>query len=153
MSLQIGYIDSDGCARIRIRISGTFPEVFLDIDALIDTGFTGFLMLPVVHALPLGLVLIGTVESMLADGSKISSYLAQGTVTLGPALYLASIGATDFAISQMIDVFSRSMKDESVEGAITLDGDDVLIGMELLRSLKKSITIGPTLVTIYPANY
>ena len=147
MSLQIGYIDSEGCARIRIRISGTFPEVFFDVDALIDTGFTGFLTLPIIQALPLGLTLIGTVTSVLADGTTISSFSAKGTVRLGPDLYLASLGANATAIYHMKDKIG--IKDETVEGAITLTGDDVLIGMELLRSLRKSITIGRDMVSLY----
>ncbi len=64
-------------------------------------------------------------------------------------LYLASMGASELAISQVADSLRASIPDESVEGAITLDGDDVLIGMEFLRSLKKSITIGPEIVTLY----
>ena len=146
---QLGYIDSDGFARLRIRISGVFAGVYIDVDALIDTGFSGFALLPVVKALPLGLTLIGTVDSVLADGSMISSYSAKGTITVGADLYLASIGASEFAISQMMDSLSSTIPQESVEGAITLDGDDVLIGMEFLRLLKKSITIGPDLVTLY----
>jgi predicted aspartyl protease len=54
MSIQIGYIDNDGHPRLTIRISGTDPNNFIEEDALIDTGFTGFLMLPQAKAFGLG---------------------------------------------------------------------------------------------------
>ena len=84
MPLQTGYLDSEGHPRLRIRVSGTSPNAFVDVDALIDTGFTGFLMLPIVQALPLGLVLTGTGYYTLANGETVTNFLAQGTIAIPP---------------------------------------------------------------------
>src|ERR1700729_3094190 len=84
MLAQIGYVDSNGHPRMTIRVRGTHPSEFADLDAFVDTGFAGFLMLPVALALPLGLALYGTGDYYLADGSPISCFLAGGTVEIRP---------------------------------------------------------------------
>ena len=43
-----------------------------DVGAVVDTGFTGFLTLPPSLVEELGLVLKGTSEGTLADGSEVS---------------------------------------------------------------------------------
>src|ERR1035438_4514014 len=77
MSIQIGYLDDNGHPRITIRVSGTHPTASAVVEAMIDTGFTGFLMLPIAQALPLGLALYGTGNYTLADGSSVTNFLAQ----------------------------------------------------------------------------
>ena len=84
MPIHLGFIDSVGNPRLRIRVRGTNPHHFSDEEALVDTGFTGFMMLPVARALPLGLVLLATGDYTIADGSTINSFVASGTVTVGP---------------------------------------------------------------------
>jgi len=128
MPLQIGYIDSDGHPKVRIRVNGTNPDASASLEAMIDTGFTGFLMLPISVALPLGLVLMGTGDYTLADGSGISNYLAKGTVTIGE-----SLGVVDVR---------KQHASEAVEGIIILCGESALVGMEFLRSLKKLLLVG-----------
>lgn len=81
MSIQVGYIDNDGHPKLRIQVEGTNPGVSTNIEAMIDTGFTGFLMLPISLALPLGLVLMGTGDYSLAGGTLITNFLAKGKVT------------------------------------------------------------------------
>ncbi len=142
VSTQIGFIDSDGHPRIRVRITGTVPGVSVDLDALIDTGFTGFLMLPVAQALSLGLVLIGTGDYTLADGSAVTNFLVKGTLTIGPDLYFASAGNPDEAPE------SPKRGSESAEGVIVLSGDEALIGMDFLRTLNKALLIHSTSVTL-----
>lgn len=93
----------------------------MDVDALIDTGFTGFLTLPITQALSLGVVLIGIGDYTLADGSTVANFLVKGTVTIGS---------------------------ESAEGVVVLSGDEVLIGMEFLRTLNKALLIQSTSVTL-----
>jgi hypothetical protein len=50
--------------------------------AIIDTGFTGFLSMPLLQALPLSLVLAATVTVTLADGSTAPKLLVGAKVTL-----------------------------------------------------------------------
>ena len=70
MSHQIGYIDSAGHPRLTIHISGTDPDNFIEEDALIDTGFTGFLMLPLTNAVALGIAPSATGDYILAGGGS-----------------------------------------------------------------------------------
>ncbi len=50
------------------------------INALIDSGFNGYLQIPFVEALPLGLVLVGVQATTLADGSTTSHLVCRGRV-------------------------------------------------------------------------
>ena len=43
-----------------------------EVEAVIDTGFTGFVTLPPSLVAQLGLVFMGTSEATLADGSEVS---------------------------------------------------------------------------------
>jgi|ERR1022692_662635 predicted aspartyl protease len=128
MSLQIGYLDSLGHPVLAIRVTGTNPNAHLDVDAMIDTGFTGFLQLPISLALPLGLVLWAEGNYNLADGSTVTNFLAEGTVTTRPP--------SDSG-EQVLQTAP-----ESVEGLIVLGGDGALLGMEFLRSLDKWLLVG-----------
>ena len=51
-----------------------------DVEAVVDTGFTGFLTLPPSLVGELGLVLKGTSEGTLADGSEVSFDAYDATV-------------------------------------------------------------------------
>jgi len=93
---------------------------------MIDAGFTGFLMLPIAQAFPLGLALYGTGDYVLADGSPISCFLAEGT---------AEIRAPSQSSGE-----SSIM--EPVTGVVVLGGDGALLGMEFIRSLKKWLFVG-----------
>ena len=135
MSLQIGYVDSNGHPRVTIQVRGTHQTAFLEIDALVDTGFTGFLMLPIAQALPLGLALYGTGDYNLADGSPISCFLAEGTIQIRPPSQFPSVTATVTAPVPAPDM-PPAMQPENVTGVVVLGGDDALVGMEFIRGLK-----------------
>lgn len=139
--LQVGFIDNQGHPRIRIRVQGTNPEEAAELDALIDTGFTGFLLLPLMQAFPLGLTLIGTTENILADGRQITSFTAKGTVTI--------IAPSQPSI-QPAPPFHAEYGDETADGTIILngDGDEILVGMEFLSTLKKFLMIGKNVVAL-----
>ncbi len=106
----------------------------LEVDALLDTGFTGFLMLPIAKALPLGLALYGTGDYKLADGSPISWFLAEGTVEIRPPSPPAPS--------------STIVQPESLTGVVVLGGDDTLIGMEFVRALKKWLLVGSVVMLV-----
>jgi hypothetical protein len=119
-----------------IHVRGTHPTQFLEIDALLDTGFTGFLMLPIAKALPLGLALYGTGDYNLADGSPISWFLAEGTVEIRPPSPTADRDPT------------IQPETEIATGAVVLGGDDALLGMEFIKALKKWLLVGSVVMLI-----
>lgn len=131
MPLQIGYLDPNGHPRLKIRVTGTHPTAEATIEAMIDTGFTGFLMLPLVNALPLGLALFGTADFSLADDRVVTNFVAAGKVTV---LHPES------APPEWVT--------ESVEGAIVLGGGGALLGMEFIRKLDKLLLVGQGVMLI-----
>jgi predicted aspartyl protease len=130
MFTPIGFLDGNGHPRVTIRVSGTHPTAFTEVDAMIDTGFTGFLMLPIALALPLGLALYGTGDYILADGSPISCFLAEGTVGIQAASHPPVL--------------------EPVTGVVVLAGEDALLGMEFVRGLQKWLVIGSAVMLADP---
>lgn len=140
MSIQIGYIDSDGHPRLTIRISGTDPKNFIETDALIDTGFTGFLMFPFAEAVPLGIMPAGTADYELADGSKLTNFVGTGTVTIcPPANPPAGMPAPEAP---------TLMQPETVTGLVVLCGSGALVGMGFLKSLDKYLVVGEVVCLI-----
>lgn len=118
MAHKIGYLDSAGHPHVKIRVWGLNEQFAQEFEAMIDTGFTGFLMLPLVSAFPLALTLFGTTTYTLADGSQSPKLLAYGTVGLD---------------------------EENTEGLIVLEANassGPLLGMEFLRRSKKELLVG-----------
>lgn len=143
MSVQIGYLDSNGHPKLTIRVSGTHPTADAVVEAMIDTGFTGFLMLPIAQALPLGLALYGTGNYTLADGSMVTNFLAEGTVTIMPPTVSpippsSTLGPPTLA----------GLQPESVQGTIVLGGDSALLGMEFIRGLDKLLLVGKVVILV-----
>ena len=66
-----GSVDSAGRALVRIRLRNTTNAMELELDAWVDTGFTGELVLPHQTVASLGLPLGPTIMARLADGSDI----------------------------------------------------------------------------------
>jgi predicted aspartyl protease len=60
------FFDSYGRPKVKLAIRGTRQSGTLE--AILDTGFDGFLSLPVATAVPLGLELIGIQPVEYADG-------------------------------------------------------------------------------------
>lgn len=116
MAVQIGYFNSSGLPAIKIRVSGAYPQVSKDIDAVIDTGFDGFLSMPLVKAFPLGLPLAGASSITLADGKLHEKMIAMCNVLLG---------------------------DQNRSGMVILEpaSRDVLIGMTFLNIFKKTLFV------------
>ena len=66
-----GSIDGSGRALLSVRIASDSAKQPAVIEAWIDTGFTGDLVLPQVIIDTLALPHSGTVDAILADGSQI----------------------------------------------------------------------------------
>ena len=83
---------------------------------MIDTGFTGFLSIPLTAAFPLALTLLGTTNYELADGSVSPKLLGVGTIEL---------------------------EDETATGTVVLESAStgLLVGMEFLAKLNKSLIL------------
>jgi predicted aspartyl protease len=115
MADWIGYLDSSGTPRIKITIKGPVHDG-QEFDAVIDTGFTGFLSIPLLKAFPLGLLLHGTTSVVLADGSTQSKLTALAII---------------------------KVDNESVAGVsiLELGSSDVLVGMDFLRLFKRVLFV------------
>jgi predicted aspartyl protease len=147
MSVQIGYLDTNGHPRLTIRISGTHPTATAVVEAMIDTGFTGFLMLPIAQALPLGLALYGTGNYTLADGSSVTNFLAEGTVTVLTPTVVPVLASTLTAPPAAVPP-ATPLKQESASGTVVLGGDGALLGMEFLRTLDKLLLVGKVVMLV-----
>lgn len=120
--LVVGAFDDAGSPTITIRVSGEIGS--RDYAATIDTGFTGFVALPTVEMVPLGLSTQPIAASvMLGNGEIIYNLVAQGRVTLSG---------------------------QSVDGAILLDdtSNDILVGMAFLRAFQLALIITDTTVVL-----
>ena len=107
--ITTGHFDEQGNACLKFHIRGTVHEPpGIQLSGIIDTGFTGFIQLPVEHAFSLKLPLEGTAQSTLADDSTATCYTALGTVTYDADTHIGVV---------MLEPYST----------------DILIGMAFLR--------------------
>ena len=74
-----GHVNSKLEAVISLSIIGLQGEV-REVEAVIDTGFSDYLTLPVEVVTALGLSSIGVEQLTLADGSEITAYLCPVTI-------------------------------------------------------------------------
>jgi predicted aspartyl protease len=79
MPIWIGSLGKSGSPILKITVSGPFSDG-KDYEAILDTGFTGFLSMPLVQGISLGLVLHGTTAISLADASTSYRLTARGMV-------------------------------------------------------------------------
>lgn len=87
----LGFLDSQGSPQLTFRLFGFSPDHSRTFNAIVDTGFTGFLAISMVDALPVGLVLAGTTSTILADGSRSANLMALGTIDVDGETRLGTI--------------------------------------------------------------
>jgi predicted aspartyl protease len=96
-----------------------------DYVATVDTGFSGFVALPLVEMVPLGLATKPSAASvMLGNGQIIYNMVAEGQVTLSG---------------------------QSESGSILLDetSSDVLVGMAFLRAFRLALIVTDTAIVLH----
>jgi predicted aspartyl protease len=81
--LSTGYFDPEGNPHLKVKLCGMFNPAGIELEAVIDTGFSGFLSLPLIQAFPVGLALAGTTSVQFADGTTSNKLFAVGTVLVG----------------------------------------------------------------------
>ncbi len=130
-------LNSAGHPIIHIKVWGIHEQFAQEFDALLDTGFTGFLMLPLTAALPLGLTLISTTSYTLADGTSTTSLLALGTIDyegqqiFGPISLESNVNCKDVLVGMEFIKQGKLMLMLHAEGAILLD-------LEAMKQLAES---------------
>jgi predicted aspartyl protease len=118
MAVKTGYLDNAGHPHIKIKVWGLSNQFGQEFEAMIDTGFSGYLSLPLVRAFPLALTLFGTTQYELADGSMSPKLLAHGNI---------------------------DHEGEITSGLIALESNancGPLVGMDFLRQSKKMLLLG-----------
>jgi predicted aspartyl protease len=122
MALILGAFDSSGSAIIKIRVAGAQPA--RDYEAVIDTGFSAFVAMPIGVMIELGLRSEGAARVTLGDGSTIDNLVARASVTVGSRTEICDI-----------------LLDES--------STEVLVGLSLLRAFNLALIITETVVLLY----
>ena len=122
--LWTGFFDKSGSPALKVKISGPFGNG-VEFDAILDTGFTGFIAMPLIRALPLGLMLYGTTTVEIADGSTSVKLTAKGMA---------------------------EVEGESEVGVVILEpsSNDILIGMAFLRTFEKALFVTQSVVFLVP---
>lgn len=77
-----GPLKQNESPKIVIELSGKLSTNPQSFEAIVDTGFTGSISIPLANALPLGLVLFSMASFTLADGSREDTFLCLGTAQI-----------------------------------------------------------------------
>src|SRR5574341_552763 len=116
MPTWTGFFTNQKSPALKVKIYGAWEQVAQEFDAIIDTGFTGFVSMPLTWAFPAALLLFGTTNVVLADGSTQFKLTAWGHVKVG---------------------------DEAKTGVMILEATsrNILLGMEFLEIFGKTLHV------------
>ena len=124
MTAGSGHYDTQGNACLTFHLCGVRHEPpGIELTGIIDTGFTGFLQLPLAKAIELALPLEGTTTVTLADGSTAAKLLATGKVE-----------------------FDGAQQDGTV--IVEFGSSEILIGMDFLRRFGRALVVSRTAVLL-----
>ncbi len=124
MTAGSGHYDAQGNACLTFHLCGVRHEPpGVELTGIIDTGFTGFLQIPLATAIELALPLEGTTSVTLADGSVDAKLVATGTAEL-----------------------DGEQQDGSV--IVEFGSSDILIGMDFLRRFSRALIVSRTAVLL-----
>ena len=116
--LVIGSYDDRGNACVGFRIHGVkHSPPGPKYTGIVDTGFTRFLQIPLIHAFALGLPLEGTITLTLADSSQATCLTALAQVTLNGTTLVGIV-------------------------VLSPTSEDILLGMEFLRRFQRALVVG-----------
>jgi predicted aspartyl protease len=81
MKRETGFFAQDGSPCLRIRLRGSDPESpLVEVIGILDTGFTGFVRVPLKDAATFGLSPHDATSYTMANDAKVACSLAMGTV-------------------------------------------------------------------------
>lgn len=94
------------------------------LEGIVDTGYSGFILLPLLRFVKLGIALVGTSDFGLADGQRQNKAFGMAMVELG---------------------------DRRANGEVVLDmtGPHTLLGMQFMRQLGLGLVVGNTDCALY----
>ncbi len=103
-----GFVNDNLEAVVTLPVLGPAGQT-REVDAVIDTGFNGYLTLPPMLAADLGLPVVGDGEAVLADGSEAAFDVYGATVLWdGQPRYIetGAVGATPLVGMRLLDSHS-----------------------------------------------
>jgi predicted aspartyl protease len=140
-----GSFNNSGCPVVEIAVSGpvTNPTNFT---AMMDTGFSGFLLLPILEAFPVGLILKGTIPITLADGSTQTKLTCLGELHFDGesqvGLIVIEYQSTDILVGMdFLAKFNRKLVVDVPKGIV-----------KLIKSTPAAPAAAPPAATVIPAS-
>ena len=120
-----GKFDADGSATLTFHVSADAGISGVEVTGIIDTGFTGFVMLPAQYMVSLGLTPTGATQLKLADDSMCIGLLAEAYVSLD--------------------------KDTGRMGIVTLEQNckEILVGMDFLRQFGLALAVFSNAISLF----
>lgn len=119
--IGVGHFDENGNACLNFHLRGVkHAPPGVEFNGIIDTGFTGFIQLPMPHAIALSLPLEGTNVVTLADNSTQVLLTALGEATL--------LGRTEVGVI-----------------LLSMSASEVLLGMDFLRHFERALVVSKNL--------
>ncbi len=131
MLVTKGFYHSNGSPCVHLHLAGALNRstnlLGFKLEAVIDTGFAGFISMPLKEAFPLALPLNGATDIKLADGSTHNRLTAWGRATIA---------------------------DRAKWGEVTLEpnSDELLIGLEFLRNFELALVVTKSQVLLFDDN-
>ena len=120
--MATGFLDNNRDPCISISVEGPVTQP-IELTCLIDTGFSGFLSIPLTQAFPIGLILYGTTTVTLANAQQEHRLMCLGHCTVDKVSKLGII-------------------------LIETQGQQALLGMDFLRQFGKRLLVDPVAETV-----
>jgi len=117
-----GRMDEHGRIWLAVTVRGNRGEA--EVEAIVDTGFTQSLSIPVGLAAPLGLELTGSVPLELADGRELAFFTFAATIVVGelevPVDIIVTERGTPLIGTALLQTLDGHLSVRFDEGEVTL---------------------------------